>query len=306
MSGLQFRDIRFTVADGLSLHARDYQGETGRMPALCLSGLTRNLRDFEPLIARIGGSRRIIAMDYRGRGRSDYAPDPTTYRIDVETGDALALLDHLGVAQAAVIGTSRGGLIAMAMAARALDRLAGVLFNDIGPVIERAGLLRIRSYLGKTVCFTSWDDAVGALKRTHVGFDLSDEEWLGYARRIYREEKGLPHIDYDLRLGETFPSAEELETSAAPDLWPLFDLLKGIPCAVLRGELSDLLGEATVAEMTRHHPDLIARTVTGRGHVPFLDEPESLAAIQEWLARVDRRRHSYFGAPSPSFTPPLP
>ena len=287
MTSPQFRDIRFTVADGLSLHARDYEGEGGYTPVLCLSGLTRSLRDFEPLIGRIGGARRIIAMDYRGRGQSDYAPNPKTYRVDVETGDALALLDHLGIARAAVIGTSRGGLIAMAMAARALDRLAGVLFNDIGPVIEKAGLLRIRSYLGKAVRFTSWDDAVGALKRTHAGFDLSEEEWLAYARRIYREESGLPHIDYDLRLGETFPSAQEIETGAAPDLWPLFDMLKPLPCAVLRGEHSDLLGEATVGEMTRHHADLITRTVRGRGHVPFLDEAESLATIQEWLARVD-------------------
>jgi pimeloyl-ACP methyl ester carboxylesterase len=287
MTGPQFRDVRFTVADRVSLYARDYEGESSRTPLLCLSGLTRNLRDFEPLIRRIDGARRIIAMDYRGRGRSDYAPDPKTYRIDVETGDALALLDHLGIARAAVIGTSRGGLIAMAMAARALDRLAGVLFNDIGPVIDKAGLLRIRSYLGKAAHFTSWDDAAGALKRTHAGFDLPEEEWLAYARRIYREESGLPHIDYDLRLGETFPSAEEIETSAAPDLWPLFDMLKPLPCAVLRGEHSDLLGEATVAQMARRHPDLITRTVSGRGHVPFLDEPESLAAIQEWLARVD-------------------
>jgi pimeloyl-ACP methyl ester carboxylesterase len=287
MTGPQFGAIRFTVADGLSLYARDYEGESRRIPILCLSGLTRNLRDFEPLIECIGGSRRIVAMDYRGRGRSDYSSDSKTYRIDVETGDALALLDHLGIARAAVIGTSRGGLIAMAMAARALDRLAGVLFNDIGPVIEKAGLLRIRSYLGKSAHFTSWDDAVGALKRTHAGFELSEDEWLAYARRVYRDENGLPHIDYDLRLGETFPSVQEIETSPAPDLWPLFDLLKQVPSAVLRGEHSDLLSEATVAEMARRRANLITRTVARRGHVPFLDEPESLATVQEWLARVD-------------------
>jgi pimeloyl-ACP methyl ester carboxylesterase len=288
MTGPQFRDIRFTVADGLSLHARDYEGESSRQPVLCLSGLTRNRRDFEPLVAHIGGSRRIIAMDYRGRGHSDYAPDPKTYRVDVETSDALTLLDQLGVERAAIIGTSRGGLIAMAMAARALNRLAGVLFNDIGPVIEKTGLLRIRSYLGKASHFDSWDDALGALRRTHAGFTLSEEEWLAYARRVYRDENGLPHIDYDLRLGETFPSAQEIENSAAPDLWPLFDLLKQVPCAVLRGEHSDLLSESTVAEMARRHANLTTTTVKNRGHVPFLDEPESLAAVQEWLARVDR------------------
>jgi pimeloyl-ACP methyl ester carboxylesterase len=296
MESPQFRDVWITSADGLRLYARDYESENISTPVLCLSGLTRNVRDFEPLIAQAGGRRRFIAMDYRGRGRSQYASDPKTYRVDIEADDALALLGHLGIARAAIIGTSRGGLLAMTLAASAPDKVAGVLFNDIGPVIDKAGLLRIRSYLGKAPHFGSWSEAVDALKRTHAGFDLSDGEWLAYAHRVYREEDGLPRIDYDPRLGETFPSAEEIEKAALPDLWPLFDLLKPLPCAVLRGEHSDLLSEATVTEMARRHGNLIVETVKNRGHVPFLDEPESLSAIKKWLARVDAFTASRAGA----------
>jgi pimeloyl-ACP methyl ester carboxylesterase len=285
MARPEFRDVWITSADGLRLYARDYGGGPG-LPILCLSGLTRNMRDFEPLIDRMGGARRFIVMDYRGRGRSDHAPDPKSYRADAEADDALRLLGHLGITRAAIIGTSRGGLVAMAIAAGKLDRLAGVLFNDIGPVIDKAGLLRIRSYLGKAPAFKSWDEAVTALKRTHVGFELDEAEWLAYARRVYRDENGLPRIDYDPRLGETFPSAESIEANPQPDLWPLFDLLKSLPCAVLRGAHSDLLSEATVAQMAHRHPGLIVRTIPQRGHVPFLDEPESLSAIEEWLARL--------------------
>lgn len=287
MAGPAFRDVRVTSADGLTLYGRDYAGDGTGTPVLCLSGLTRNVRDFDPLMAELFGGRRFIATDYRGRGQSDHAPDPATYRVDVEADDALRLLGHLGIPRAAIIGTSRGGLVAMIIAAKAPQALAGVLFNDIGPVIDKAGLLRIRSYLGKAPRFSSWDEAIAALKRTHAGFALSESEWLAYAHRVYRTEGGLPRIDYDPRLGETFPSAEEIEASALPDLWPHFDLLKPLPCAVLRGAQSDLLSEATVAEMVRRHEGLIVATIPDRGHVPFLDEPESLAAIRAWLSRVD-------------------
>jgi pimeloyl-ACP methyl ester carboxylesterase len=281
-----FRDIRFASADGLRLYGRDYQSRGNGIPILCLAGLTRNVRDFERLAEKIGATRRLLAMDYRGRGQSGYAPDPSSYRVDVEADDALRFLDHLDVPRAALIGTSRGGLVGMTIAAKALDRVSGLLFNDIGPVIDKAGLLRIRSYLGRAPAFASWGEAIAALRRSHEGFDLPESEWIAFAHRVYRDENGLPRIDYDMRLGETFPSAEQIETAAAPDLWPLFNALAPLPCAVLRGENSDLLSEATVAEMARRHPGLIVQTVRHRGHVPFLDEPESLSAIREWLARV--------------------
>ena len=287
---MDYTEHLITAADGTSLYARDHAARGGGTltPAVCLPGLTRNAKDFETIAPRLAESRRVLALDFRGRGRSGRA-DPATYRPDQEVADTLAVLDHLGIGRFAIIGTSRGGIAAMVMAARALPRMAGVLFNDIGPRIDKAGLLRIRGYLGGDPQFTGWDDAVTAIKSTNPGFPgLAEAEWLAFARRVYREESGLPRADYDMALAQTFPPVEEIEAGKVPELWPLFDMLSGLPCLVLRGAHSDLLSAETVAEMQERHPGLSAVTVADRGHVPFLDEPESLAAIEGWLTRVDR------------------
>jgi pimeloyl-ACP methyl ester carboxylesterase len=282
---VSYRDIQFTSADGLALFGRDYAAESSSTPLLCLCGLTRNMRDFEPLVNWLGGSRRLIMMDYRGRGRSAYAPDSTTYRPDIELADALCLLDELNIDQVSVIGTSRGGIIAMLMAAQFPHRLKSVLLNDVGPVIEKASLLRIGSYLGKAVSFRSWNEAVMTLKESNPGFDtLSDDEWMGFARRVFIQKDGRVTNDYDLRLAETFPKPEDIERSGVPDLWPFFDALIPVAATVLRAEHSDLLSAATVTEMQKRHPRLSAFTIKDRGHVPFLDEPDAKAAIEDWLA----------------------
>ena len=282
-----YRDVHFASADGLALYGRDYPAEGDAAPVLCLAGLTRSSRDFEPLAEWLGGMRRIVTMDYRGRGRSAYAADAMTYRPDVELTDALRLLDHLGIERVNVIGTSRGGIIAMIMAAQHPQRLKSVLLNDIGPIIERAGLLRIRSYLGKARTFANWNEAVAGLQDRNPGFEhLSDAEWLSFARRTFIEKDGRIVNDYDLRLAQTFPTEEEISNAKPPDLWPLFDALAALPVTVLRAENSDLLSAATVAQMKARHPRLAARTIKNRGHVPFLDEPDAKVAIKAWLDAV--------------------
>jgi pimeloyl-ACP methyl ester carboxylesterase len=254
---------------------------------LCLPGLTRNSRDFETVLPWLAAERRVVCTDFRGRGKSQYADDPQTYRADVEAADTLALLDHLKLARVAIIGTSRGGIVAMILAAMAKPRLTGVLLNDIGPVLEPAGLLRIRSYLGKAPPFTDWDDAVAAVKRTNPGVvGLSDADWLAFARRVFRDDNGRPAPDYDAKLATTFPTEEQITSGKLEPLWPLFDNLAGLPVSVLRGENSDLLNARTVEEMAARHAGLDATTVPGRAHVPFLDEPESRVAIERWLART--------------------
>ena len=286
---MAFTEHLVTAADGTQLYARDYAARRGSAltPAVCLPGLTRNSKDFETIAPRLAESRRVLALDFRGRGRGGRA-DPSTYRPDQEVADTLAVLDHLGIQRFAILGTSRGGIAAMVMAARALPRMAGVLFNDIGPRIDKGGLLRIRGYLGSDPLFAGWDEAVAALKSTNPGFPgLAEAEWLAFARRVYREENGRPRADYDMALGRIFPSAAEIEAGSVPELWALFDMLAAIPCLALRGEHSDLLSEETVAEMRSRHPRLATVTVPDRGHVPFLDEPESLSAIDGWLAAVD-------------------
>jgi pimeloyl-ACP methyl ester carboxylesterase len=287
MATAAFRDIRFTSADDLSLYGRDYPASGDATPILCLAGLTRSSRDFEPLAQWLAGTRRLITMDYRGRGRSAYAPDPMTYRPDAELADALRLLDHLGIPRVNVIGTSRGGIIAMIMAAQFPQRLNGVLLNDVGPVIEKASLLRIRRYLGKPVSFANWDEAGTMLKNNTPGFEsLTDAEWRDLARRVFIAKDGHITNDYDLHLADTFPSEEQILSEAAPDLWQVFDALRSMPVMVLRGEHSDLLSAQTVAEMKKRHPRLAAHTIKNRGHVPFLDEPDAKGAIGAWLEVV--------------------
>ena len=282
-----WRDVRFRSPDGLELHARDYGPRANATtPVLCLSGLTRNSKDAQPLADHIASERRLIAPDYRGRGRSAYAPDWSSYTVEVELADAIALLDSLGIDKVVLIGTSRGGLIAMLMAALHRDRLAGVLLNDIGPVLETAGLLRIRQYLGKPLRVTTWKGAVAALKRDNPGFEsLSEAEWLGFAHRLYRDDGGRPVLDYDPDLRRSFPTAAQIAAGAVPPMWELMAPLEGLPVAALRGEHSDLLGPETHARMANEVPGLDAVTVANRGHAPFLDEPESLAAVARLLAR---------------------
>ena len=279
--------MRFRSPDGLELYARDYgPRETASTPVLCLSGLTRNSRDAQPLAEHIASDRRLIAPDYRGRGRSDYAPEGSNYTVEAELADAIALLDHLGIARVVLIGTSRGGLIAMLMATLHRDRVSGVLLNDIGPVLEPAGLLRIRQYLGKPLSFTTWEGAVAALKRDNPGFGaLSEAEWLAFAHRLYGDEAGRPVLDYDPDLRGSFPTEARIAAGEVPPMWELMAPLEGLPVAVLRGEHSDLLSPETHARMAEEVPGLDAVTVANRGHAPFLDEPESLAAIGRLLAR---------------------
>jgi pimeloyl-ACP methyl ester carboxylesterase len=287
MSGAAWRDVRFRSPDGLELYARDYgPSALASTPMLFLSGLTRNSKDAQPLAERIARDRRVITPDYRGRGRSAYAPDWSSYTVEVELADAVALLDRLGIGKVVLIGTSRGGLIAMLMAALHRDRLAGVLLNDIGPVLEPAGLLRIRQYLGRPLRFTTWRGAVAALKRDNPRFEsLSEAEWLAFARRLYRDEGGRPVLDYDPNLRRSFPTPARIAAGAVPPMWELMAPLEGLPVAALRGEHSDLLSPATHARMAEEVPGLDAVTVANRGHAPFLDEPESRAAIARLLAR---------------------
>lgn len=278
-----------TSPDGLTLYARDHGDVAGNLvPVVCLPGLTRNAKDFETVAPRLAARRRVICPDFRGRGRSDRAADPFTYRPDVELADTLHLLDTLGVRRFAIIGTSRGGIVAMVMASRALDRMAGVCFNDIGPRIDKDGLIRISGYLGHDPQFAGWPDAVAAIKATNPGFPtLTEAEWDAFARRVFRDDGGTPRSDYDPQLVRTFPAVADIEAGKVPELWSLFDLMADVPSVVLRGANSDLLSDTTVAEMHAHHRNLVSVTVADRGHVPFLDEPECVAAIDQWLARID-------------------
>lgn len=270
---------RFTTSDGVSLHFSD---EGRGLPLLCLAGLTRDPHDFDYVAPHLTDVR-LIRMDYRGRGQSDWAPYET-YQIPVEARDALELLDHLGLEQAAVLGTSRGGLIAMVLAATAKDRLLGVALNDIGPEIAESGLAVIKDYLGRNPPWKSFEEAAKKRAAAMTAFEnVPESRWLQEARTLYRMgETGLV-IPYDPKLRDAVLEAGAQPT---PDLWPLFDALAGLPLCAIRGANSDLLSESCFAEMQARRPDMIAAQVPGRGHIPFLDEPEALDALHRWLAML--------------------
>ena len=270
----------FTAADGLSLHYTDtgeHEGGDGR-PILCLAGLTRNSGDFRFVLPFLAGYR-VIRMDYRGRGQSDVPDDPASYSVPQEAQDAIALLDHLDVAKATILGTSRGGLIAMLLAATTPERLNGAILNDIGPELATGGLDRIKEYVGRRPEFRSYDAAAEGLAAANAvqfpGVTLA--RWRMHAENIWAEQPGEKlMLRYDPRLRDAL---KDLDPEAAPDLWPFFDALAAMPLTVLRGGNSDLLSADLFARMQARAPSMRARVVPDRGHVPFLDEAEALDGI---------------------------
>lgn len=284
------RHLHVQSTDGLTLYAADHGPlESAQTPVICLPGLTRNSRDFEPLIAQLEPTRRILALDLRGRGRSQYAADPKTYTAAAEAADTLAILDAVQITRAIFIGTSRGGIVSLILHALKPQLMKGLVLNDIGPALDAQGLKRIRSYLGVPVPLPDWNAAAHLLKSTHPGFTgLSDNDWLAFAHRVFRDDNGKPAADYDAAIATTFPTLEDIDAGKVPQLWELYQALgPDLPLAVLRGETSDLLSAATVERMQTLTPQLIAVTVEGRGHVPFLNEPEALSAIRAVLKLAD-------------------
>lgn len=267
----------FTAPDGARLAYKD-EGEG--LALLCLAGLTRTMGDFDYLRPHLPPCR-LIRMDYRGRGGSDWT-GAATYTVPQEAQDALALMDHLGVDRVAVLGTSRGGLIGMLLAALAKPRLMGLCLNDIGPEIHRAGLVRIFDYVGRNPASKTHQVLADAMPRNMPGFaNVPPARWLEEARLHYTATETGLKITYDPALRDAFLAAFD---GPPADLWPLFDACAGLPLALIRGANSDLLTAETAAEMRRRRPDMIFAEVPDRAHIPFLDEAESVAAIRAFLA----------------------
>lgn len=275
---------RFASADGLQLYFRDYAAATpDKLPVLCLPGLTRNSRDFEHVARRLQHKRRVLCVDLRGRGHSQHDPNWHNYHPGTYLGDLLRLLDDAEVERCVFFGTSLGGLLTMLMVATQPQRVAAAVLNDIGPEVDPAGLARISRYVGKAPPARTWDDAVRIVRATYEFAlpGLTDEQWLDYTRRSYSDVDGLPRLDMDPNIGEAVRAAP---TAAAPDLWPVFATLMPVPTLVLRGASSDILSAATLDRMQAMKPDLVRVEVPNRGHVPLLDEPEAVAAIDAFLA----------------------
>lgn len=280
-----WEDGYWPSADGLTLHYRDYAGSADRPAIVCIPGLTRNARDFEPVAAAFAGDWRVICPELRGRGESDYAKDAADYDVAHYVADLEALIAALGLEKIVAVGTSLGGILTIALGARGAP-IVGALLNDIGPTIEEEGLARIRELVGQGRSFPTWLHAARGLRETsgqvYPDFGLTD--WLRYAKRVCAlGQNGRIAFDYDMRIAETFQQARG---GSSPELWAAFRLFAGRPVCVLRGELSDLFSAATLAEMAEAVPGLDAVTVPRVGHVPTFEEPEARAALARLLARV--------------------
>jgi len=280
-----YREFRYTSADGLTLFCREYHAPDSHGTVVCLPGLTRNSRDFADLARHLARRHRVLTPDLRGRGFSSWDANPTNYQPPVYYQDVLKLISEQSRDPVAIIGTSLGGILAMALAAAAPASIAGIVLNDVGPQIDAGGVARIGQYVGLQSRPGTWPAAL-AQARANFGSayqDLDEAGWLAFTKRGYREvEAGVVVADYDPKIGDALRAAP----STIADLWPVWAALTRTPVLVIRGARSDILTTETVERMALEKPDLERFEVAHRGHAPLLDEPGVLPAIDTFLSRV--------------------
>ena len=286
-----------SAGDGLRLHARCYGARSApTLPVVCLPGLARTAADFEALAEALSSDesrpRRVIALDYRGRGQSEYDRDPAHYNFQVELADLLAVMAALDATPAILIGTSRGGILAMLLAAVRPSAIAGVVLNDIGPVIEPKGLMRIKGYVGKLPQPRSFEEGAEILRRL---FDaqfpkLGPDDWIASARRAFRQENGALVPTYDVKLATTLEGVDF--EKPFPPLWQQFDALGHCPMMVIRGANSDILSPSTVEAMRTRRATLETIEVPDQGHAPLLAEADVIARIADFVSRCGSIKNS--------------
>jgi pimeloyl-ACP methyl ester carboxylesterase len=286
------RSIFLGAPDGLRLHVRAWGARTAPgLPVVCLPGLARTTADFESLALALTGPdappRAVYSLDSRGRGRSDYDRNPANYSFTVELADLVAALTALGIGRAVFVGTSRGGLLTMLLAAARPTAIAGAILNDIGPVIEPKGLVRIKGYVGKLPQPTSFDDAATIMRRLFgAQFPaLTDDDWRAFAHRTFEQRGGRLVPNHDPRLAETLRGVDV--ERPLPSLWNEFDALARTPLMVIRGANSDVLSPATVKAMRARHKNLKTIDVVDQGHAPLLAEPAVLVRIAAFIGSCE-------------------
>ena len=288
MDKMRTEDIHFLSSDQLQLYARQYGATEAPQTVLCLHGLTRNHKDFEPMIEVMKGDRRYIAWDTRGRGRSARDPDPTNYNIDVYASDVLKLIDHLDLSRFAIVGTSMGGLIAMRLMMLIPDKITGLVLNDIGPRLEQNGLNRIAQSLGNLSAYPSFEAAAQFISAAQASAfpDYRSEDWLAFAKRtMVRSADGI-RFDYDPEIAGSLKYIQ-IDPEAEAVAWSRFEATYARSLLIVRGEISDLLSADAVERMLNLHPDATQVTVPNIGHAPILDEPLAAQAIDNFLKNLD-------------------
>jgi len=283
-----YDDIYYSVDDGLTLYARDYNQSSSSTVVLCMHGLSRNSADFEPLCQVLSNQYRIISVDQRGRGLSQWDTDHSRYQLASYVEDMWQLLDQQGIEKVVLIGTSMGGLMGMLMAAQKPERVQGLVINDVGPEVDSEGLARIMSYVGKTTEIKSWDDATAQIRSINqVCFpSFTLDQWQAMARRTYREDdRGVPVVNYDPNIST--PIQADKAAAVPTDLWPVFEMLT-VPILTLRGSLSDLFSRNCLSRMRELKPAMQFVEVDDVGHAPVLDEPQAVESIESFLKQISR------------------
>ncbi|MCW2273988.1 alpha/beta fold hydrolase [Rhodoblastus acidophilus] len=283
----ELRSHFIASADGLQLHALTLGAANALTPVVCLPGLSRPARDFVVLARHLNrsGGRRIVLMDYRGRGGSDWDPDWTHYTMAVEHGDLVRVLDALEIAKAIFIGLSRGGLHALTLSAAQPHRVAGIVLNDVGPQLEAQGLAHIKNYIGKLPLLRDIDAAIAHYKRAMgARFPaVSDEDWRFYASNSLNITPERLRLSYDPQLARTLDSFDP--SAPLPDMWPLFEAIEA-PILALRGENSDLLSPKAHEQMARRNPRCELHVVPGQGHAPLLLDAPTLNRIGAFISGI--------------------
>lgn len=280
-----YRERFYRSQDDLELYYRDYGDPSSHgTPLLCLSGLTRNSRDFDRFAARHAAERRVICLDYRGRGRSQYDSDWRNYRTETYLNDIRHLIAMLSMHKVIAVGTSFGGILSMGLGVLQPAVLAGVILNDVGPELGASGLGHIFDYISRDRPHSNWPSAIAELKDMFPALSLkTDEDWQLMAEGTFRKGKdGLLHFDWDVALARPLLASRE----SLPDLWPLYRSLGKIPVLALRGGVSDVLSEACFERMAKEKPDLVRVTVPDVGHAPSLAEPVVSESITAFLKRL--------------------
>lgn len=284
-----YQDLWYQSSDGLRLYARDYNSAQlgAQAPViLCMHGLTRNSADFTDICDLLADSCRLIVADQRGRGNSEYDPDPQNYNPMTYVQDMFVLLENLAINSVILMGTSMGGLMAMLMTASQPDLIRGLIINDVGPEVAPAGLARIKGYVGRTEAVDNWDQAIAHVRSINaVAFPkFTEQQWSRFTRFLYREdEQGRPYLAYDPAISASLDEDREPDQSAAPDLWPVFELIAAKPMLLIRGALSDILAPQCVQRMCTIKPDLTAVEIAEVGHAPMLNETRAVQAIKDFL-----------------------
>jgi pimeloyl-ACP methyl ester carboxylesterase len=282
-----------TVNDGLKLHVSAFGRRSQRsLPVVCLPGLARTGTDFTVLASALADDldqpHYVVALDYRGRGRSDYDRDPFNYNLATELADVIAVTTALDLGPAVFIGTSRGGILTMLLAAARPAAIAGAVLNDVGPVIEAQGLARIKSYVGNLPEPKNFADGAEILRRVFAAQfpKLGDDDWAAFARRAFKDENGRLKPTYDVRIAKTLAGIDVARP--LPPLWGAFDALSAVPVMVVRGANSDLLSPATVAAMRERRSDLDVVEVPDQGHAPLLAETETIGRVSAFVAHCEQ------------------